>query len=75
MIIQCKSCSTKFIARDIDIPAHGRLVQCGYCSVTWHQMPNKNPTKKTKKLDKTPIDKIQDNDFENDNSKNERYDE
>ena len=40
MIIQCKSCSRKFIVKDNDIPKSGRMVQCGYCSVTWHQMPN-----------------------------------
>ena len=39
MIIQCESCSKKFIAKDSDIPKEGRIVQCGYCSVTWHQMP------------------------------------
>ena len=39
MIIQCESCSKKFIAKDSDIPNEGRMVQCGYCSVTWHQMP------------------------------------
>ena len=39
MIIQCENCSRKFIARDSDIPQEGRTVQCGYCSVTWHQMP------------------------------------
>ena len=39
MIIQCKSCIRKFIVRDIDIPKSGRVVKCGYCSVTWHQMP------------------------------------
>ena len=39
MIIQCESCSRKFVVRDIDIPKKGRTVQCGYCSVTWHQMP------------------------------------
>ena len=39
MIIQCKSCSRKFIVKDNDIPKKGRTVQCGYCSVTWHQMP------------------------------------
>ena len=39
MIIQCESCSKKFIAKDSDIPKEGRVVQCGYCSVTWHQMP------------------------------------
>ena len=39
MIIQCESCSRKFIVKDDDIPTQGRTVQCGYCSVTWHQMP------------------------------------
>ncbi len=45
MIIQCESCSRKFIAKDSDIPKEGRMVQCGYCSVTWHQMPVSMPTK------------------------------
>ena len=45
MIIQCESCSKKFIAKDSDIPKEGRMVQCGYCSVTWHQMPVSAPTK------------------------------
>ena len=45
MIIQCESCSRKFIAKDSDIPKEGRMVQCGYCSVTWHQMPLSAPTK------------------------------
>ena len=39
MIIHCESCSRKFVVRDRDIPTKGRMVQCGYCSVTWHQMP------------------------------------
>ena len=39
MIIQCGSCSSKFVVKDRDIPEEGRVVQCGYCSVTWHQMP------------------------------------
>ena len=39
MIIQCQSCSRKFIVKDSDITNKGRTVQCGYCSVTWHQMP------------------------------------
>ena len=39
MIIQCKSCSRKFVVKDKDIPEEGRTVQCGYCSVTWHQIP------------------------------------
>ena len=51
MIIQCKSCSQKFLVKDEDIPAEGRMVQCGYCSVTWHQMPVSIPTKILKKTD------------------------
>ena len=39
MIIQCESCSRRFAVKDEDIPRRGRMVQCGYCSVTWHQMP------------------------------------
>ena len=39
MILQCESCFRKFVVKDQDIPIEGRLVQCGYCSVTWHQMP------------------------------------
>ena len=44
MIIQCESCSRKFVVKDRDIPEEGRTVQCGYCSVTWHQMPVSIPT-------------------------------
>ena len=55
MIIQCESCSRKFIVKDADIPKEGRNVQCGYCSVTWHQMPihllkNHQKTKKKKEI-------------------------
>ena len=50
MIIQCQSCSRKFLVKDIDIPAKGRLVQCGYCSVSWHQMPALKQTKNVEKL-------------------------
>ena len=39
MIIQCESCSRKFVVKDSDIPKEGRTVQCGYCSTTWNQMP------------------------------------
>ena len=39
MIIRCESCSRKFIVKDSDIPQEGRVVKCGYCSVTWHQKP------------------------------------
>jgi len=45
MIIQCENCSRKFVAKDSDIPQEGRTVQCGHCSVTWHQMPVSIPTK------------------------------
>jgi len=45
MIIQCESCSRKFITKDSNIPKEGRIVQCGYCSVTWHQMPVSVQTK------------------------------
>ena len=48
MFIECKSCSKKFIAKDIDIPNEGRMVQCGYCSTTWHQMPVKILTRPVK---------------------------
>ena len=44
MIIQCDNCSKKFVAKNSDIPQEGRMVQCGYCSVTWHQMPVLVPT-------------------------------
>ena len=49
MIIKCESCSRKFVAKDSDIPEEGRTVQCGYCSVTWHQMPVAAPTRIVKK--------------------------
>ena len=49
MIIQCKSCSRKFIVKDSNIPKDGRTVQCGYCSVTWHQMPVTTSTRAVKK--------------------------
>ena len=48
MIIQCSSCSRKFIVKDSDITSRGRMVKCGYCSVTWHQMPISTPIKPTK---------------------------
>ena len=49
MIILCKSCSRNFIVKDSDIPKEGRTVQCGYCSVTWHQMPILAQTETIKK--------------------------
>ena len=59
MIIQCESCSRKFVVKDGDIPKEGRLVQCGYCSVTWHQKPVSVQTRGVKQLNiKEPIEKI-----------------
>ena len=61
MIIECESCSKKFIVKDADIPKEGRTVQCGYCSTTWHQMPttisieSKNIKKPITKRTKTII--------------------
>ena len=55
MIIQCESCSKRFIVKDADIPNEGRTVQCGYCSISWYQMPDSVYTKatKTKKINLT----------------------
>jgi len=55
MIIQCKNCSRKFIVKDQDIPKNGRNVQCGYCSVTWHQMPASIPKRQVEKLEPKKI--------------------
>ena len=75
MIIKCKSCSRKFIVKDTDIPKKGRIVKCGYCSVTWHQMPislkiqqKKEPDviKEIEDIDEGPsIDKIKASDGKN----------
>ena len=56
MIIQCQSCLRKFVVKDSDIPQEGKNVQCGYCSVTWHQLPVQVLTKISKQ--KKPIKKI-----------------
>ena len=50
MIIQCKNCERKFAVKDSDTPAKGRSVRCGYCSVTWHQLPASKNIPKTKKI-------------------------
>ena len=63
MIISCGSCSRRFIVKDSDIPKEGRVVKCGYCSVTWHQKPiartieiteKIKTTKSTTKIDESP---------------------
>ena len=55
MIIQCQNCSRKFIVKDQDIPKEGRDVQCGYCSVTWHQMPLSISSKTIKQVSKKAL--------------------
>ena len=55
MIILCKSCSRNFIVKDSDIPKEGRTVQCGYCSVTWHQMPINAKAVNVKKIKATKV--------------------
>jgi len=49
MIIECKNCSKKFTVNDADIPSNGRLVQCGFCSTQWHQLPISTSEKKISK--------------------------
>ena len=61
MIIQCESCSRKFVVKDSDIPKEGRTVQCGYCSITWHQTPTSTLTESGKKSEITkPVVKADD---------------
>ncbi len=54
MIISCNNCLRKFIVKDKDIPEKGRVVKCGFCSITWHQMPiyKENETIPVKKINK-----------------------
>jgi len=52
MIIQCNNCTKKFFVKNEAIPKEGRLVQCGQCSATWHQMPISIKVKKEKNLEK-----------------------
>ena len=55
MIIQCENCSRKFFVKDSEISDKGRMVQCGYCSVTWHQMPSTTTIKTEKKTQQLAI--------------------
>ena len=58
MIIQCESCARKFIVKDENIPEEGRNVKCGYCSVTWHQMPTNVAPKPIKKTSKKIVEDL-----------------
>lgn len=39
MIITCPSCSARFRVADEQIGPEGRVVRCGRCAYSWHQMP------------------------------------
>jgi len=39
MIISCPSCSARFRVADQAIGVEGRVVRCGRCAYSWHQMP------------------------------------
>jgi len=52
MIIQCESCSRKFIVKDTDIPKEGRTVQCSNCSQKWFQTPIKIQSSVASNIDK-----------------------
>ena len=52
MIIQCESCSRKFLVKDRDIPKEGRMVQCSNCSQKWFQAPVKIQSSTTPDKDK-----------------------
>ena len=41
MILNCNSCSKKFVIPDDAITSSGRLVQCGSCGNKWKQFPIK----------------------------------
>ena len=47
MILNCNSCSKKFVVPDNAISASGRMVQCGSCGNKWKQFPI-NEEKQTK---------------------------
>jgi len=52
MIIQCESCSRKFLVKDEDIPQEGRMVQCSNCSQKWFQTPIKIQSSIKSNIDK-----------------------
>ena len=49
MILNCNSCSKKFVVPDNAITASGRLVQCGSCGNKWKQFPL-NQVKQSKSI-------------------------
>ena len=59
MILNCNSCSKKFVVPDKAITASGRLVQCGSCGNKWKQFPiNENQrTELSSKVEKKSSNK------------------
>jgi len=47
MILNCNSCSKKFVVPDQAITVAGRIVQCGSCGNKWKQFPIKKEIRKT----------------------------
>jgi len=52
MIIQCVSCSKKFVVPDAAITTSGRVVQCGTCGNKWTQYPETIETRTKQPLSK-----------------------
>ena len=69
MIIQCQSCSRKFLVGDTSIPPEGRTVQCGYCSQKWFQTPIKTQGSTKKSVKKS----IPENEFQASDGKVYRF--
>ena len=57
MIIQCESCSKKFVVPDAAITTSGRVVQCGTCGNKWTQYPEKIETTTKQPLSKKSVTK------------------
>ena len=54
MILECKSCSKKFLVPDSAITSKGRLVQCSSCGNKWTQFPVKKVSTIEPKKIKSP---------------------
>ena len=55
MIIQCVSCSKKFVVPDTAITTSGRVVQCGTCGNKWTQYPETVETTTKQPLSKKQV--------------------
>ena len=63
MIINCQSCSRKFLVKDENIPKTGRMGQSGYCSARWHQMPFSAEVEITEAKSATKVSKASSDDL------------